>query len=391
MAFTAMAPGQMMQTQAAGPNPTYGGPGGPMPSGPALGTASPSPPFQMTPPPPPGLTTGVHEQFPTITPGGGPGQQNPFMGMPPQNSYWGNYAGGAAGPWREAAMPEMPGTAGGAGMPTPPGMGRAPGAPNFGDGTQFGGQSTVNAQANPADYGSVQGFADSAYQQSMRYLQPQMDQQNRRTAQDLINAGLDPTSAAGQAQLDQVSRGQNDAMSKAAFDALGFGQGIQNQMFGQDLSRSQLASQNQANLWGALNNRFGTQAGIYGNQLGFGSNIFGSQAGMYNNQANNNASMYNAQLGHSADMGRLDVLRQQQDWGQLMDMERNNQWTANFNRQGDQWRTNLGLELAGFGGINQPSMGGIGAPTQNPAAPWGDLGTNLWGWGADNGGWGGGT
>ena len=358
--------------------------------------------YTMPAPPAAGGQVGQTGAMPPMTmqlpppPAGAPmGPQNPNAVMPPtpqanNTGYWDNPAGGAGGPWRGVAMPGMPSTASGRGMPGPPSMGEAPGAYNIGNGAQFGGQSTVNPQANPADYGSVRGFADQAYDQSMRYLQPQMESQNRRFDQQLINQGLDPSSEAGRLAADQLARGQNDLQSKAAFDALTFGQGLQQQMYGQDLERSRLATQNQANRWGALGDRFGTQAGIYGNQLGFGSNIFGAQAGMYNNQASNNAAMHNAQLGFNADMGRLDVLRQQQDWNQNMDMEKLNQWQAGFNRDNDRWKTDLGMKLAGFGDMPNYTMGQPGTPTQDPAAWAGDLGTNMWNWGQGQNPWGGG-
>jgi cobyrinic acid a,c-diamide synthase len=63
----------------------------------------------------------------------------------------------------------------------------------------------------------------------------------RRGAQELINKGIDPYSEAGQKAFRQKEMSQSDQMSKAAFDALGFGAGLQEQMFGQDAQRSQLA------------------------------------------------------------------------------------------------------------------------------------------------------
>ena len=256
-----------------------------------------------------------------------------------------------------------------------PGMPGLPGAPNmtgYADGTQFGGQTTVNPQAAPADYNSVRGFADQAYQQSMRNLQPQMDSQNRRFDQQLINQGLDPSSEAGRLAADQLARNQNDLQSKAAFDALQFGQGIQNQMFGQDLQRSQLAGQMQMGDWAnntAMNN---IRAGIYGDQLGFKSNANAQEV-----------AKYQSQLAHQLGMGNLDLSRQQQDWNEYNDLEGMNQWQANFNRTGD-WR-NQDLMLAMMGMGNQMPGGGVNGnigvgagASASPAQIWGDTFGQQW-------------
>jgi hypothetical protein len=107
--------------------------------------------------------------------------------------------------------------------------------------TDLGGVSAVNPQADAFDYGAVGDFQDAAWQNSMRYLEPQMELQDERYAQELINKGIDPYSEAGQKAFRQKEMSQSDQMSKAAFDALGFGAGLQEQMFGQDAQRSQLA------------------------------------------------------------------------------------------------------------------------------------------------------
>jgi hypothetical protein len=137
--------------------------------------------------------------------------------------------------------------------------------------TSTGGVSSVNPQAGAFDYGGVSDFSDAAWQDSMRYIEPQMDLQNDRFAQELINKGIDPNSEAGQKAFRQKSMGQNDMMSKAAFDSLGFGAGIQNQMFGQDATRSQLSNallQSQMGLT-QRGQEFDTQAGMSANDQAF--------------------------------------------------------------------------------------------------------------------------
>ena len=112
--------------------------------------------------------------------------------------------------------------------PLPPGGGTVPPPGTDPGGTQFGGQ---------ADYGSVQQYADQAYENSRRYLDPMQEQQNRRMEQDLINKGLDPNSEQGRAMMDQMQRGQSDQNSQAMFNSLGFGQGIQDQYFQQGFAQ----------------------------------------------------------------------------------------------------------------------------------------------------------
>ena len=147
-------------------------------------------------------------------------------------------------------------------MPPPPTQRQAPQQqqmmlPPPTGGASYGGVSTVNPQAGPADYAGVQQFSDAAHQEAMRYLGPQIVSDNQRMAQTLINQGVDPNSEKGRLMMDQLARQQADARNAASFGAMQFGQGIQNQMFGQDLSRSQLASGMQQAKWSDATNRYG--------------------------------------------------------------------------------------------------------------------------------------
>jgi len=235
-------------------------------------------------------------------------------------------------------------------MPPPPagvnpGNIRAPGAVggNFNpwnptEKNQYGGQQIAGADPSQADYGSVQGYADDAHQNAMRYLQPQIDQQNRRMQQDLINKGIDPNSQQGRNMQDQLGRQQADAQNAAAFGALQFGQGIQNQMFGQEQQQAQLAGDMQKALWG-------TQLGSSGQglqwQLGkmdsanqaanrqMQAQMANAQnrlaAGQMQNQYNLGMGglgmdKYRADLGQQLGMGQLDMGRNQMEHGQMMDL-----------------------------------------------------------------------
>mgnify|MGYP001815735944 CR=1 FL=1 len=344
-------------------------PGGP---GPVPPTATP-PPVGSPGAPMPGAVP------PTGAPAPQLGQQNPFS------------------PWTPIGQPPAPGTGGVPGMPQLQGPGQLPppALGQYGPGTQFGGVSTVNPQAQQADYGSVNQFADQAYQQSRRYLDPQQASENRRFDQELINRGIDPNSQAGQLAADQLSRQQNDQNSKAAFDAMQFGQNVQNQMFQQDLARSGLAGQMQLGSWqnntamnNTLANIFGTQAGMLGNMNNAMASMYGSQLGLQGNINNNRTQQYLGDLGHRLGLGNLELNRQRQDWNEYTDLEGMNQWEANFNRQGD-WRNQdlalamLGMQMPGGGTTGSPQVGGIG----DPSAPWAEFIGSQWdAWNSRNGG-----
>lgn len=202
-------------------------------------------------------------QIPTPIPGPGTPNQNPGDGPVPTS--WptnGNWPTGSAG----------------TGTQPPPYSGGIPDIdpyvfPNSPtqQATGVGGVSAVNPQAGAFDYGQVSDFADSAWNQAKRYLDPQFELQDRRFEQSLINKGIDPNSEAGQRAFQQKSMGQNDLLSKSAFDALGFGAGIQDQMFGQSATRSGLSSQLLQAMMG-LNQRgheFDVTAGLNANQQAF--------------------------------------------------------------------------------------------------------------------------
>ena len=100
--------------------------------------------------------------------------------------------------------------------------------------------SAAPQNVQPADYQGVQQYADAAYDESRRYLDPQQAQENRRMDQSMINKGLDPNSAMGQEMMDALSMRQGDQNNAAAFQSMQFGQGIQDQYAQQGLG------------WGAL-------------------------------------------------------------------------------------------------------------------------------------------
>jgi hypothetical protein len=262
---------------------------------------------------------------------------------------------------------------------------RAPDAPGweqaqFSEQNQYGGQDMF-ADPSQADYQSVQGYADQAYDQAMKRMEPQHAEQNRRLQQELINKGIDPNSAQGMQMADNLARQQADQMNSATFNALQFGQGIQNQMFGQEQAQADRAAAMQQALWGnqlgasgqGLQNRLGTmqnqlgwgqlqsqhalgQAGMQmqaqmanqANQLGWG------QLGMQNQNMQNQYNLgrsgqdlqrYGMDLQNQLGQGQLGLGRQQQNFNEMLGLEgidfRN--WQANQQQQNwqDQFLYNM--------------------------------------------------
>ena len=147
---------------------------------------------------------------------------------------------------------------------------------------QYGGQEMFG-DPSQADYDSVQQYGDQAYEQSMKRLNPQMETQNKRLQQEMINKGIDPNSAQGQRMQDDLSRQQADQKNSATFSALQFGQGIQNQMAQQEQQKANLAGQMQQGLWGAQGQASGQNLQKYlgdqSNQLGWGNLQSGHELG----------------------------------------------------------------------------------------------------------------
>ena len=177
--------------------------------------------------------------------------------------------------------------------------------PGVYDDTSWGGISGVNPEASQADYDSVRGYADAAYQEAQRYMDPQLAEEDARFTQELINRGIDPYSEQGQKAFMMKERGQSDMQSKAMFDSLGFGQGIQEQMFGQELSRSELANALIKANWDVESgeNMFGANLNEQGRQFDVG-------AAMKANDMN-----YNQMMGIEG-LGFRDwwAANQQQNW-----------------------------------------------------------------------------
>lgn len=133
------------------------------------------------------------------------------------------------------------------------------GMPPTSSGYSWNGSPTSGAQAGAADYEGVQDFSDAAYNNARRYLDPQQAFDNRRFDQEIINRGVDPNSPQGQMMYEQMMRAHGDQDQGAAFGAMEFGQGIQEQMFRQNFDNTQQAGDMQKASWTNDTNRQRTQ------------------------------------------------------------------------------------------------------------------------------------
>lgn len=215
----------------------------------ACGGSMPAPPVNPQTPGPPG----------TMDPGDPPPSDGPIPPIPPMTGTpndGSHYTGNQPPPY-DPTLPDV----------DPYTIGQSP-VPTVGD---IQGVSPVNPQADPFQYDDVSNFADSAWEQAMRYLRPQMDLEDRRYDQMLINRGFDPASEAGMDSYRMKEMGQNDLLSKAAFDALGFGRDTQQQMFEQSATRSGLSNELVQAIMGLTQrgHEFDTTAGLNANQQAF--------------------------------------------------------------------------------------------------------------------------
>ena len=198
-------------------------------------------------------------------------------------------------------------------------------------------QNYLNGGANPTQVSATsaqdmasaaQPYMDTAYQQSMRELQPQFDQQNAQFQQQMISQGIAPGSAAYQQAQDQLSRSQNDATAQARAQAQQQGLAAQAQGFGQGLSQSQLASTLAGQLLGAntsfANQQLGGNASIMnallGGNSGIAQQLIGANAQMNAAGQAANASRANSRNSYNLGEDQLASQGQQNDFNNLMSL-----------------------------------------------------------------------
>ena len=204
-------------------------------------------------------------------------------------------------------------------------------------GSSWNGQPTAGARAGDADYAGVERFSDAAYDNARRYLDPQQAFDNRRFDQELVNRGIDPMSDYGRQMSDQMAREHGDQDQGAAFGAMGFGQGIQDQMFRQNFDNTRQAGDMQKAQWGDDTNR------------------------------------YMSDQAYNSNMGRLELDRQGQDFSELVGYDSMQYRDDQFNEMNRRWDQDLAMRMAG----SQPPYGsrdgggsGEGGSSIEPIGDW---------------------
>lgn len=160
----------------------------------------------------------------------------------------------------------------------------------------------------PSDLGNFDQFRDSAYNQAMRQMQPQLEQRQRDLQQSLLNRGLQVGTEAYNNELDRLSRAENDMLGQAAYGAQQQGLAAQNQFWNQGYQYDALAN--------ALN-----QSQIAAN-ASMANARTSANASMANARTGANASMYNAGLAHELGINQLNEQGRQFD---INDIFRNQQ------------------------------------------------------------------
>jgi hypothetical protein len=237
----------------------------------------------------------------------------------------------------------------------------------------YGGQQIAGADPSAADYASVQSYADQAYKQARRNIDPMQEQAGRRMEQDLINKGIDPSSPQGMAMLDQQNRNFADQNAAASFGALQFGQGIQGQMAQQEQQKAQLAGQMQQGLWGQ-------ELGRHGQDLQYQLGRMNQNVGL-TNAAN---QRYGDELRHQLGMGTLDYQRGMGEHGMMMDFLGYDMNVNQMNQQNELIQDALYSSM--YNQTPIPQMGQMNVTS--PAGQYLGAGNTKWASGGASGGFG---
>lgn len=217
-----------------------------------------------------------------------------FGGMPSNPG-----APGAAG---KPPMPAMPSPTGvsGPNAPTPANPAGPYSAPSRGVGVGSGG-------ASPQQLAGFDQFADSAYEQAQRRLDPRFAQAENQFRQRMVNQGISEGTEAFDNAWANFSMDRNDAYSQAQNQALAQALAAQGQAFGQGFQDRSLAQS-------------GRQ---FDQQLGYNYAGLNEQTRQFDNQ-------FNFQ-GQRADMQDLMALL---GYGQGVNQNNNNLLNQDFNRAG---------------------------------------------------------
>lgn len=227
----------------------------------------------------------------------------------------------------------------------------------------IGGVSAVNPQAGQAnELDAFRRYEDAAYSDAMRHLQPQFDASQRQFDQQMASRGIPVGSDAYNTAKAEFEQNKAGALESAAFGAMQFGLGAQNQSFQQDHARSALANALLQAQWQK--------------ELGWGNISLGQQnLGLQQNRLNESARQFDSNLGYQYDTFYDTLANNQYQFDSNMDYnlwDRGNYWDFAYDRADasdyfDSWDRDYGAQtdfmnfmLQMFG--NTPGTAGINVP-----------------------------
>ena len=161
-----------------------------------------------------------------------------------------------------------------------------------------------------------------------------------------------------------------DQNSAAAFNALQFGQGIQNQMSQQELAQQGLAGDMQKSLWGAE----AAGAGLENQRYGMDQQYDLGRSGQ-------DLQRYGMDQNYGLGQGRLDLNRQGQDFNQMMGLEGTQFRNRQYGDQQQMYQDQLLMSMLGMNPVPTGSqVNPYGPYNQNVGTGGGSSNTNF-GWG----------
>jgi hypothetical protein len=172
---------------------------------------------------------------------------------------------------------------------------------------------------------------------------------------------------------------QGDQRNAAMFNALGFGQGIQNQMSQQELANQGLAGQMQQALWanqlGAKGQELQRYLGDQNFALGNAGLAMQSKIANMQNQTarygtdlqyqlglgGQDLTRYGMDLQNQLGQGQLDLSREGQDFNQMLGLEGIDFRNQAYNDSRGDYQNQFIMQLLGMGGGPQMGGGGLDA------------------------------
>lgn len=224
-----------------------------------------------------------------------------------------------------------------------PGGRSNPGMPGSGG---YGGVSPVNPQAGQAnELDAFKRYEDAAFGNAMNRLNPIQSQEDQTFDQRMANQGIPVGSEAYNKAKTQMDLSQSDAVSNAAFNAMGFGADLQNQSFQQDATRSQLAN-------ALMQAQMQKDVGMANVNLGYkglaqDNSQFGRSLDQNASQFGQNLAQQNYQFNSGQDYDYWNAGNQYGLQNRALDSnDYFNTWDRNTNQ--NQWNDSLFMQMLGL-------------------------------------------